>query len=234
MNDTDHILDIKHRISKWWSGMDNDNLSLEEDTRICFIHIHFGGRNCYEFLRLNLPSALPHITNLELLIRNQESKVIECAFRFNLLKEYSRSTSCNYIFVAEDATRSISCIDYDVVSSRFGDYVAMYNDQLDIKVPDKWSWFFMNQQQIFLFMQDPIHIATKIRNRLLSKLANLKMGDFSIDTKYLVELIKTKSKIEHNLMKSDLNPKDRQNFASCLRISSELVLDLINRNENAK
>ncbi|CAM4989175.1 unnamed protein product, partial [Rotaria socialis] len=109
-----------------------------------------------------------------------------------------------------------------------------YNDQLDIKVPDKWSWFFMNQQQIFLFMQDPIHIATKIRNRLLSKLANLKMGDFSIDTKYLVELIKTKSKIEHNLMKSDLNPKDRQNFASCLRISSELVLDLINRNENAK
>ncbi|CAM4959667.1 unnamed protein product [Rotaria socialis] len=83
-------------------------------------------------------------------------------------------------------------------------------------------------------MQDPIHIATKIRNRLLSKLANLKMGDFSIDTKYLVELIKTKSKIEHNLMKSDLNPKDRQNFASCLRISSELVLDLINRNENAK
>ncbi|CAF1009676.1 unnamed protein product [Rotaria magnacalcarata] len=83
-------------------------------------------------------------------------------------------------------------------------------------------------------MQDPIHIATKIRNRLLSKLANLKMGDFSIDMKDLVELIEAKSKIEHNLIKSDLNPKDRQNFASCLRISSELVLDLLNRNENAK
>ncbi|CAF4668470.1 unnamed protein product [Rotaria socialis] len=33
MNDTDHILDIKHRISKWWSGMDNDNLSLEEEQK---------------------------------------------------------------------------------------------------------------------------------------------------------------------------------------------------------
>ncbi|CAF2102292.1 unnamed protein product [Rotaria magnacalcarata] len=83
-------------------------------------------------------------------------------------------------------------------------------------------------------MQDPIHIATKIRNRLLSKLANLKMEDFSIDMKDPVELIEAKSKIEHNLIKSDLNPKDRQNFASCLRISSELVLDLLNRNENAK
>ncbi|CAF4887090.1 unnamed protein product [Rotaria socialis] len=31
MNETDHILDIKHRISKWWSRMDNDNLSLEEE-----------------------------------------------------------------------------------------------------------------------------------------------------------------------------------------------------------
>ncbi|CAF1933262.1 unnamed protein product [Rotaria magnacalcarata] len=60
------------------------------------------------------------------------------------------------------------------------------------------------------------------------------MEDFSIDMKDLVELIEAKSKIEHNLIKSDLNPKDRQNFASCLRISSELVLDLLNRNENAK
>ncbi|CAF3331063.1 unnamed protein product [Rotaria socialis] len=32
MNEIDHILDIKHRISKWWSGIDNDNLSLEEGT----------------------------------------------------------------------------------------------------------------------------------------------------------------------------------------------------------
>ncbi|CAF1009639.1 unnamed protein product [Rotaria magnacalcarata] len=32
MNEIDHILDIKNRISKWWSGIDNDNLSLEEGT----------------------------------------------------------------------------------------------------------------------------------------------------------------------------------------------------------
>ncbi|CAM4849467.1 unnamed protein product, partial [Rotaria magnacalcarata] len=39
MNEIDHILDIKNRISKWWSGIDNDNLSLEDGT-----HYSFPGR----------------------------------------------------------------------------------------------------------------------------------------------------------------------------------------------
>ncbi|CAF4763160.1 unnamed protein product [Rotaria sp. Silwood2] len=37
----------------------------------------------------------------------------------NLLEQYSRSTNFNYIFVAEDATHSISCIDYDAQSNFF-------------------------------------------------------------------------------------------------------------------
>ncbi|CAF3288524.1 unnamed protein product [Rotaria sp. Silwood2] len=317
---------------------------IQEFALLIFI---FGGRNCYEFLHLNLPSALPHITNLEILIRTQEFKMIECEFRFSLLTEYSRSTNCNYIFVAEDATRCISCIDYDAQSNSFiglsaplvnglpqfnffqtenfqilknwfdeidtsrfinlhmakslklssppfilcaygsnnkfeaidvlknwlfiynqsliqglrvigfstdGDSrylramglcsrffaelpnlnLFKHNDPFDIKIPKEWSWFFMKQQQTFLFMQDPIHIATKIRNRLLSTVANLRMGDFSVDIKDLIDLVESKSKLEHNLIKSDLNPKDRQNFASCLRISSETVLALLNRNENSK
>jgi hypothetical protein len=83
-------------------------------------------------------------------------------------------------------------------------------------------------------MQDPIHIATKFRNRLLSKVAKLKMGDYSIDDQDLIDLIKSKNKIEHNLIKCDVNPKDKQNYVSCLRISSEIVLNLLEKNKNAK
>jgi hypothetical protein len=307
----------------------------------------FGGRNCYEFLRLNLPAALPHVSNLELLIRSQECKMIECEFKFNLLKEYARSTNCNYIFVAKDATRSMSCVDYDALSNNFigfssplvnglpqlnyfhtdsfdvlkdwfdktdiSKFINLYmaksltpsapsiilcaygsnnqfeaidvikrwlfiynqslsqgtrvigfstdgdsrylkamrlcsgffaklpnlnlfknNDPFAIKIPEHWSWFFMKQQQILLFMQDLIHILTKLRNRLLSSVANLRMGNYSIDIEDLIDLIVSKSKIEHNLTKSDVNPKDRQNFSSCLRISSELVLNLLKENDNAK
>ena len=109
-----------------------------------------------------------------------------------------------------------------------------HNSDFDIKISKRWSWFVMGEQQIFLFMQDPIHIATKIRNRLLSKVAKMKMGCYSINIEHLIELVESKSKIEHNLTKSDVNVKDRQIFSSCLRISSEKVLNLLNKNEKAK
>ena len=89
---------------------------IQEFALLIFI---FRGRNCYEFLRLNLPAALPHISNLELIIRGQELRMIQFEFRFNLLKEYSQINNSNYIFVAEDATLSIPCIDYDAQSNSF-------------------------------------------------------------------------------------------------------------------
>ena len=83
-------------------------------------------------------------------------------------------------------------------------------------------------------MQDPIHIATKFRNRFLSKLAKLKMRDYSISDQDLIDLIESKSKIEHNLIRCDGNPKDNQNYPSCLRISSQTALNLLERHESAK
>ncbi|CAF3896861.1 unnamed protein product [Rotaria sordida] len=109
-----------------------------------------------------------------------------------------------------------------------------HNDNFYIKIPEQWSWFFMKEQQILLFMQEPIHVATKFRNRLLSEVASMKIGDYSIDIQHLMNLIQLKNKLEHNLIKCDVSLKDRQNFASCRRISSETVLKLLNNNENYK
>ena len=92
----------------------------------------------------------------------------------------------------------------------------------------------MKEQQILLFMQDPIHIATKFRNRLLSEVASMKMGKYLIDKQHIIYLIESYNKIEHSLIKCDVNIKDRQNFPSCRRISSENVLNLLNKNENFK
>jgi hypothetical protein len=306
-----------------------------------------GGRNCYEFLRLNLPGALPHISNLESLMRSQVARIVECEFRFKLLKEYSRSNNCNYVFSSEDATGSICRVDYDaqlnsfiglssplfdgmpqpnffqtenfeelktwfdnfsksklinlhmiqsvvpsvppfilsaygsdnkvtatdvlkrwlyiynqclvqgvrvigfstdadprylramrLITRFFADLpnlnLLKYNDNFQIKISEQWSWFYMKEQQILLCMQDPIHVATKFRNRLLSEVASMKIGDYSIDIQHLMNIINLKNKIEHNLIKCDVSPKDRQNFASCRRISSDIVLNLLNKNENSK
>ena len=39
-----------------------------------------------------------------------------------------------------------------------------------------------------------------------------------------MELIQNKSKLTHGLVKTDIEPKDKQNFHSCLKISSDEVL----------
>ena len=54
-----------------------------------------------------------------------------------------------------------------------------------------------------------------------------------LNKEYMIHLIESHSKIEHNLIKCDINKKDRQNFPSYRKISSENVLNLLN-NENFK
>ncbi|CAF3397249.1 unnamed protein product [Rotaria socialis] len=107
-------------------------------------------------------------------------------------------------------------------------------DNFHLQIPERWFWLFMSGQQILLFMQDPIHVATKFRNRLLSETASMKMGDYHVSIEHLINLIESKNKIEHNLIKSDICLKDRQNYASCRRISSELILQLLNKMEDCK
>ena len=76
-----------------------------------------GGRNCYEFLRLNLPGTLPHVSNVELLMKKQDVRIVEYNFRFDLLRDYTQSNNCNYVFSAEDSTGSICRVEYDAHSN---------------------------------------------------------------------------------------------------------------------
>ena len=105
------------------------------------------------------------------------------------------------------------------------------DDFFDIHVPQSWNFFFMRSQQLFYCMQDGIHLVTKIRNRLLSTTANLSLGGMKISIDHLLALIRNHPKIDHNLVKSDIIPHDRQNFASCIKITSDDVLALLNTPE---
>ncbi|CAF1435863.1 unnamed protein product [Rotaria sordida] len=111
------------------------------------------------------------------------------------------------------------------------------NDKLlfTVKIPSTWSnWYFLGQSQLFIFLQDGTHLCTKIRNRVLSKHVQLKMGLYKVSIKHLYDLIKNTNKMDHNLSKSDLNIHDKQNFISCQRISSDSVLNLLMINDQWK
>ena len=90
---------------------------------------------------------------------------------------------------------------------------------------------FIRKTQLFLCFQDSTHIATKLRNRLLSETASLLIGSYKISIQDVENLIYNYSKMDHNLVISDVYVKDKQNYASCIKLSSENVLQLLNQGE---
>ena len=104
-----------------------------------------------------------------------------------------------------------------------------------VDVPSHWRlWFFLDSNQLFLFMQDGPHVYTKMRNRLLSKTACLTMGNYRVSIEHLFDLINNNNKLDHNLSKSDLDVKDKQNFHSCQKICDEKVLNILMTNDEYK
>ncbi|CAF2142265.1 unnamed protein product [Rotaria magnacalcarata] len=69
----------------------------------------------------------------------------------------------------------------------FGDF-AYHNhpDNYEINIPNKWNWFLTQSKQLFIRIQNPMHICTKLRNRLLSKTTTLVFGDQLINIQRLV------------------------------------------------
>ena len=110
--------------------------------------------------------------------------------------------------------------------------VHQHPQAFQIKTKSRWPWFFLREQQLLLFFQDATHLVTKWRNRLLSSTAELRLGDQSISMDHLHDIISNENytKLDHGLTKSDINPKDRQNFGSCLKLTSADLFKILKDN----
>lgn len=104
-----------------------------------------------------------------------------------------------------------------------GFFADFYYDDL----PKHWSWFYMQHKQLYICFQDAVHICSKLRNRQRSKTATLLLGDELINMEPLLYFIRNYSKLSHSLTKSDLMPKNRQNYKSASKISNDNVLSLL-------
>lgn len=93
------------------------------------------------------------------------------------------------------------------------------------------NWFSSNEKlEGPFYVQDPTHIGTKMRNFFLSTLyasRTVPFGNYFIDLGHLHTLMENFSKDQHLLTPSILNPLDRQNFNSVLRICNERVTILL-------
>lgn len=95
----------------------------------------------------------------------------------------------------------------------------------------KWDWYHSgydkDDETAVSFVQDTVHIATKLRTRLLKKNIVLPMGNFFASPDHLKSLIEDFSKDKHLLSLSDLKPEDKMNFSAAEKICSLQVIKLL-------
>ena len=72
--------------------------------RFASVVYELGGRNLYQFLKLNLPTAFPSIPTLDTYNKEVCGKIEEGEFRFADLKRYSNRINCSFVFLSEDCT----------------------------------------------------------------------------------------------------------------------------------
>lgn len=76
-------------------------------------------------------------------------------------------------------------------------------------------------------IQDHVHIATKLRNRLLKPSIILPIGKKLISVSHLRMLLHNIPKDEHGLVIADICPEDRQNHASVEKITQKRVIETL-------
>lgn len=95
------------------------------------------------------------------------------------------------------------------------------------------NWFSCgNNIERPFYSQDSTHIGTKLRSLFLKTIENLlklPMGDYYIQVHHLEKLIKIVSKDVHRLTATTINPKDKMNFESVLKICDNRIIDLLKK-----
>ena len=104
-----------------------------------------------------------------------------------------------------------------------------------VNTPSDWSsWFAMKYTTSVAFVQDTVHVAVKMKARLLKPSIVLPLGRYVAGAHDLKTVQYVYGKDVHGMRERDINHKDRQNFDAVLHLTSESVLKLLSEIPSAK
>lgn len=87
------------------------------------------------------------------------------------------------------------------------------------KIPTRWlSWFRIQRPSSIAYVQDVVHIAVKLKSRLLKPSIVLPMGRYVAGVHHIRLIQTTFGKDIHGLRERDVDHKDKQNFDAVLNI----------------
>jgi hypothetical protein len=89
-----------------------------------------GGRNVYEFIRLNIPGLLPTLPIIQSLLDSTTNRVVEGDFRYDFMFDHLSLQKTNFIFASEDCTAVVPRIVYNVQLNTFIGFAPPLEDGL--------------------------------------------------------------------------------------------------------
>ncbi|XP_077281028.1 uncharacterized protein LOC143907863 isoform X1 [Temnothorax americanus] len=90
-----------------------------------------------------------------------------------------------------------------------------------------YDWFVQDIDQKTSYIQDTVHIITKLKTRFLKPSIVLPMGSHVVSPTHLRILMQEESKLEHGLVESYLKADDKMNFNAAEKIMSVRVSHLL-------
>ena len=104
-----------------------------------------------------------------------------------------------------------------------------------VVIPKEWhTWFAIKVCNGISFVQDIVHLAVKLKARLLSPSIILLVGKFLAGIHHLCLIQQTFGKDVHNVRAKDIDHKGRQNYDATLHITSSDVLQMLSGIPDAK
>ena len=97
-----------------------------------------------------------------------------------------------------------------------------------LSIPSEWkSWFCVGKPTQIAYVQDVVHVAVKLKSKLMKPSQVLVMDGYVAGVHHLRMLQETFPKDKHGLRERDLNHKDKQNFDAVINITVLLILFII-------
>lgn len=106
----------------------------------------------------------------------------------------------------------------------------------NVSIPTEWrqSWFAVKKPTEISYVQDIVHVAVKLKSRLIKPSIVLPLGKYVAGVHHLRLVHNNFNKDEHGLRERDINHKDKQNYEAVLRMTSKSMFHLLKSVPDAK
>lgn len=144
-----------------------------------------------------------------------------------ILSECKKRDITGLSFGADGDSRELKSMQLSVLlfnTCRHQDYLTSHA----ASIPVRWkAWFLLGTNSPVTYVQDTVHIGTKLRSRILTPSILLPLGKYVAGAHHL-QLVKYNfSKDQHALRQQDIDCKDKQNYESVQHVTSNSVLSLL-------